>query len=241
MLTISGCVDKCGVYLPESRKLVCGVMIVIAIIEILPASLLGQEPERAMLHSDGGTSVNGKAVPDSSAIFLHDLMETRPASTAKIDVDGSTVTIRPGTVVRFEGAELVLKHGSLQLNSARAMTVRVNCVTVSPLLQNWTRYDVSDLEGKLTVAAYDSDVKIHTAGAAVRRSKRAALQDVTVHRGEKITREERCRTGSEAAQQDADGPILNSPWAIGAGVVAIGALTCFALCRDPGPVSPDKP
>lgn len=241
MLAISGCVESCGVYLPESRKLVCGVMIVIAIIEILPAALLAQGAERALLHSDGGASVNGKTAPNSSAIFLHDRIETRQESSAKIDVDGSTITIRPGTVVQFEGDELVLEHGSLQLNSARAMTVRINCITVSPLAQTWTRYDISDLEGKLTVSAYDNDIKIHAAGAAVRQSNHAPSQDVTVHRGEKITREERCRTGSEAASQDADGPILNSPWAIGAGAVAIGVLTCFALCRDPGPVSPDKP
>jgi hypothetical protein len=216
-------------------------MIVIAIIEILPAALLGQNAERAMLHSGGGASVNGKSVPNSSAIFLHDRIETRPQSNAKIDVDGSTVTIRPGTVVQFEGDELFLDHGGLQLNSSRAMTVRVNCMTVTPLRQDWTRYDVSDADGKLTVAAYDNDVKIHTAGAAVRQSKHPASQDVTVHRGEQITRDERCRATSPSAAVDAIGPILNSPWAIGTGAVAIGVLTCWALCRTGEPVSPAGP
>jgi hypothetical protein len=234
-----------GLRLVECRKLFCGVMAVIAIIipiiVILPAPLLGQDAERAMLHSDGGTSVNGKAAPNSSAIFLHDRIETRPESNAKIDAQGSTVTIRPGTVVVFDGDELILDHGGLQLNSARATKVRANCMTITPLSQDWTRYDVSDANGKLTVSAYDNDVKIHIAGAVVRQSKHAASQDVTVHRGEQITRDERCRTGSEAASVDTSGPILNSPWAIGTGAVAIGILTCWALCREPGPVSPDKP
>jgi hypothetical protein len=227
--------------LPESRKFVCGAMIVIAIIEMLPASLLGQDTERAMLHSDGGASVNGKAAPNSSAIFLHDRIETLPESTAKIDAEGSTITVLPGTVLVFEGDELILDHGGLQVKSARGLKVLVNCVTISPLTQNWTRYDISDVKEKVTVAAYDNDVKIHSAGAAVRRTKHAASQDITVHRGEQVTRDERCRTGSEGAPPGADGAILNSPWAIGTGAVAIGILTCWALCRTDQPVSPACP
>jgi hypothetical protein len=227
--------------LPESRKFVCGAMIVIAIIEMLPASLLAQDSERAMLHSDGGASVNGKAAPNSSAIFLHDRIETRPESTAKIDAGGSTITVLPGTVLVFEGDELILDHGGLQVKSARGLKVLANCLTVSPLTENWTRYDISDVKEKVTVAAYDNDVKIHSAGAAVRRPKHAASQDVMVHRGEQVTRDERCRTGSEGAPPGADGAILNSPWAIGTGAVAIGLLTCWALCRTNQPVSPAWP
>jgi hypothetical protein len=227
--------------LPESRKFVCGAMIVIAIIEMLPTSLLGQDGERAMLHSDGGASVNGKAAPNSSAIFLHDRIETRPESTAKIDAGGSTITVLPGTVLVFEGDEMILDHGGLQVKSARGLKALVNCVTVSPLTQNWTRYDVSDVKEKVTVAAYDNDVKIHSGGAAVRHMKHGASQDVIMHRGEQVTRDERCRTRSEGAAKPADGPFLNSPLAIGTGAAVIGVITCFALCRDPSPVSPDKP
>lgn len=232
---------KAGVCLAEWRKLICGAMIVIAITVILPASLLGQDFGRAMLHSDGGAWLNGKPAPNSSAIFPHDLIETRKESNAKIDIDGSTVTIRPGTLVQFEGDELVLDHGGLQLNSARAMRVRVNCMTVIPITQDWTRFDVMDANGNLTVAAYDNDVKIHYQETAVRQSKHAASPDVTVHRGEQITRDERCRAGSQPAPVDAKGAILNSPWARGTGIVAIGILTCWALCRGDEPVSPAKP
>jgi hypothetical protein len=234
-----------GLFLAEWRKLVCGVMIAVPIIVpaivMLPAPLLGQDSERAMLHSDGGASLNGKAAPNSSAIFLHDRIETRPESTAKIDTEGSTITVLPRTVLVFEGEELILERGGLQLNSARGMKVRVNCMTIIPLTQDWTRYDVSDVGGKVMVAAYENDVKIHDEGAAVRQSKQAGPPDVTVHRGEQITRDERCRTGSTPAPVDAKGAILNSPWAKGTGIVAIGVLTCWALCRGGEPVSPVWP
>jgi hypothetical protein len=234
-----------GARLAEWRKLVCGVMIVvptiIPIIVILPAPLLGQDADRAMLHSNGGAWLNGKPAPNSTAIFPHDRIETRPQSNAKIDAQGSTITIQPGTVVVFEGDELILDHGGLQLNSAHATKVLVNCMTIAPLTQDWTRYDISDANGKVTVAAYENEVKIHYASAAVRHSKHSASQDVTVHRGEQITRDERCRAESNPAALDAKGAILNSPVAIGIGVTAIGVLTCWALCRSDEPVSPVLP
>ncbi len=221
----------------EWRKLVCGAMVM-----VLPASLIAQDFGRAMLHSDGGVWLNGQPAPNSSAIFPHDLVQTRPESTAKVDIDGSTVTIQPDTLVQFEGDELVLDHGSLQLNSARGMRVRVNCMTVVPLTQEWTRYTVIDAGGKVVVAAYENDVKIHYRHVASQRSKDTGSPDVTVHRGEQVTRDERCGARAKPAQiLDANGAILNSTWARGTGIVAISVLTCWALCRGNEPVSPEKP
>ncbi len=222
----------------EWRNLVCGAMIV-----ILPASAVAQELGRAMLHSDGGAWLNGNPAPNSTAIFLHDLIQTRKGSTAKIDAQGSTITIQPETRVQFEEEELFLDSGGLQVNSARGMRVRVNCMTIIPPAQGqgWTRYDVIDADGKLTVVAYESDVKIHYRRVAPRQAKDPGASDVTVHRGEHVVREERCRTGSEPAPLDAKGALLNSPWAIGTGVAAIGVITCWALCRGNEPVSPDTP
>jgi hypothetical protein len=195
-----------------------------------------------MLHSDGGAWLNGKPAPNSSAIFPHDLLQTRNESTAKIDVDGSTVTIQPGTLVQHEGDELVLDHGSLQLNSARGMRVRVNCITFTPVTQEWTRYDVIDSGGKVMVVAHENDVKIHYPHVAARQSKDAGSSDVTVHRGEQVTRDERCGAVSKTGQGlGAKEALLDSPWVKWTGIAAVGAITCFALCRDPNPVSPDKP
>lgn len=220
--------------MPEWRNLVCGVMIV-----ILPASLMGQDSGRAMMHTDGGAWLNGNPAPNSSAIFPNDLIQTQKGNTAKIDADGSTVTVQPETIVQFEGNELVLDHGNLQLNTSRGMRVRVNCMTVIPLTQEWTRYDVIDVDGKMSVVAYQNDVKIHYQGAALRQSKQAGASDVTVHQSEQATREERCGAAARPAEViDAKGAILNSTWAKGAGLAAIGILACWALCRGDDPISP---
>jgi hypothetical protein len=223
--------------LAKWRKLVCGAMII-----LLSGSLPGQDLGRAMLHTDGGTWLNGNPAPRSSAIFPYDLIQTRKESTAKIDANGTTITVQPATLVQFDEDELFLDSGSLQVNSARGLRVRVNCMTIIPLAQEWTRYDVSDAGGKVTVIAHENDVKIHYRRVAARQSKDAGSSDVTVHRGEQVTRDERCRAEYKPAQAlDAKGAILNSPWARGTGIIAIGVLTCWALCREGEPVSPDKP
>lgn len=216
----------------EWRKLVCGVMIV-----IVPASMAAQGTDRALLHSDGGTWLNGKPAPASSAIFRDDHIETQAAHSAKIDVEGSTVMMLPNTVVQFEGDELVLDHGSLQLNTARQLKVRVNCVTVVPITADWTQYDVSDIDGKVKVSAYKNDVKIHAPSAA-RRAKQSASMDNIVHAGEQASREEKCGAGAWPTPGTA--PILDRPVAIGVGVGLI-ALTCIIICRGDDPVSPSKP
>jgi hypothetical protein len=221
----------------EWHKLGCGAMIA-----VLSTSLIAQDLGRAMLHSDGGAVLNGKAAPNSVAIFPHDSVQTHKESTAKIDMDGSTITIQSDTLAQFEEDEVFLDHGSLQLNSARGMRVRVNCMTVTPLTQERTRYDVIAAGGKVMVVAYENDVKIHFRRVGARQAKDTGSSDVTVHRGEQVTREERCRAETKpGAKLDALGPILNSPWAKGTGIAAIGALTCWALCRGDEPVSPDKP
>jgi len=208
---------------------------------VLPISLMAQDSAQAMLHDDGGVWLNGSVAPNSSAIFLHDLVQTQKGNWAKIDADGSTVTVDSETIVQFEGDELVLEHGSLQLNTSRGMKVRVNCITVTPLTPDWNRYDVTDVDGRVMVAAHQNDVKIHYQGAAARRSRLATSSDVTVHQGEQVTREERC--GAPARPADTVGAAmatLDTPWAIGIGAAAIGVLTCWALCRGDEPVSPSK-
>ncbi|MGA8502323.1 MAG: hypothetical protein WB683_12295 [Candidatus Sulfotelmatobacter sp.] len=220
----------------EWRNLVCGVMAV-----VLPTSLMAQDSARAMLHNDGGAWVNGNPAPKSSTIFMHDLVRTQKENSARIDADGSTVTVEPETIVQFEGDELVLEHGTLLVNTFRGMRVRVNCVTISPPAQEWARYDVTDVDGRVLVLAHQNDVKIHYSGPATFRSKHIEPADVTVYQGGQATHEERCGEAPKTpAPADAKFAILNTPWAIGIGSAVIVGVTCWALCRE-NPLSPYTP
>jgi hypothetical protein len=219
----------------EWRNLVCGVMIVVA-----PASLGAQSTGGALLHSDGGTWLNGSLAPATSAIFPDSLVQTAKGHRAKIDAEGSTVLIQPETMVQFQGNELALDHGSLQLDTARELNVIIGCITISPLTSGRTQYDVTDVDGTVKVVASKNDVKIHYNGTLARKAKMGASSDVIVHEGEQASRAERCATG-KPAHGWTDGDLLDSPWAKAAGIVAVGVIACFGLCHSSNPLSPWKP
>ena len=218
----------------EWRKLVCGVMIVVA-----PASLMAQSMDRGLLHSDGGTWLNGSPAPAVSAIFPDSLVQTRAGHSARINVEGSTVLIGSETIVQFQGQELTLDHGVLQLDTAREMKVLIGCVTVTPITSDRTQYNVTDVDGRVKVVALKNDVKVHLHGV-VHRSKDGSSSDLIVREGEQATRRDRC--GALAQPTQGTAAILDSPWVWGAGgLVAAAAVACLGLCHTDDPVSPSKP
>ncbi len=210
-------------------------------IAILPASLGAQEPQAAMLRSNGiGVSLNKNPAPASSALFPNDLVETQKNAAARIEVSGSTADINVDTMVQFQGNELVLDHGSLSVNTSRGLRVRVGCLIVTPVNDTeWTQYDVVDVDGKVSVSALKSDVYIDARERNFQPAKQSARSNrVIVREGERKSREEKC---GAASPRPSKGAILNSPWAIGAGAVGLGILGCVGLCHSDDPVSPTKP
>lgn len=207
-----------------------------------PPSLFAQAPDRALLHSDGGTYLNGNPAPETSAIFSDALIQTQKEHSATIDADGSTALLQPETIVQFEGDELVLDHGDVQVNTGRQMRVRVNCMTVVPVTAERTQYEVTDIDGKIKISAYKNDVKVHYRAEGMRKSRPAESSDSIVHEGEQTMRQEKCGAAINPADVvDAKGAILNSVWAKGTGLAAIGVVACLGLCHHDDPVSPSKP
>jgi hypothetical protein len=232
---ICRCGERRGL-LAEWRSLVCG-----AIIVVVPASLIGQSTDRAILHSSGGVSLNKSPAPPTSAIFPDYLIETQKENVATIDAEGSRAMVQPETVVQFEVDELDLDHGFLQLTTSRQMRVRVNCLTVVPISADPTQYDVIDMDGKVKVIAYKNDVKIHLRSSVAHKAKRDESSDVIVREGHQTTRDEHCAAAAKPTEGvTADGAILTSRRAIWAGVGGI-ALLCILICRGDDPISPSGP
>ena len=215
-------------------------------IAILPVSLFGQDNASAMLRSNGvGVSVNKASAPASIALFAKDLVETQKQSVARIEAAGSSADISPETIVQFNGDELILEHGSLSVNTARGVRVRVGCLTVTPVNDaTWTHYEVTDLDGKVTVSALKMDVYIDARSRNLQQAKQPPRSNRSIVReGERKSREEKCGAGylDNMEAVPGKGAILNSPWAIGTGALGIALLMCFALCPNSDPLSPTKP
>lgn len=212
---------------------------------ILPASLAADETAAAMLRTSGsGVLVNKNPAPTSIALFPNDLVETPQNGVARIELSGSTADINADTVVQFEGDELVLDHGSLSVSTTRGLRVRVGCLTVTPVnLSQQTQYNISDMDGKVTVNAARSDVYIDSRAKKAQDAKNPSrsTRDI-VRESEQKSREEKC--GAAYMKGDAVpgvGALMNSMWAKIIAGGAVGATACLGLCHDDDPVSPWKP
>jgi len=215
------------------------------LIAILPASLLADDAT-AMLRSNGiGVLVNKNPAPASVALYSDDLIETQENSVARIETRGSSANINPGTIVQFDGDELVLDRGGLSVSTSRGLKVRVGCLIVTPANDaGWTQYDVADVNGKVTVSALKDDVNIDSRSGNPRQASQGGRSNrVTVREGEQKSREEKCGAADikESGAVAGKGAILNSPWARGAGMATIVGLTCWALCQSSNPISPSGP
>lgn len=217
-------------------------------IVILPVSLLGQDSAAAILRSNGGVQVNKNPAQPSNAVFPDDLIETPQGAIGRIEITGSTADIRPDTVVQFEADELVLEHGSVSVNTSRLLRVRVGCVTVTPVNLDWTNYDVTDLDGKITVSALKNDVYLDARSSNPQKARQKAEQSVhtdrtIVHESEQKSREEKCGAADikEPNHLAGRGAIMNSPYVQWpAGGVIVG-LTCWVLCNSDKPLSAAAP
>lgn len=211
---------------------------------VLPASLLSQNPDAAMLHASGAAQINRSPAPPSAAIFPDDLLETGRDGAAKIDASGSTAVMSSDTLLQFEGNDLFLEHGTVQVTTSTQMTVRVGCLTAIPVIAGWTQYEVTDVNGKVTVSARKSDVNIdrrksrsevkHEVKSEEERSDR-----VSVREGQQATREEKCGAAIRPPDYVAGKFGLLDTWeAKVTGGILVGAIACLGLCYGDDPVSP---
>ncbi len=190
----------------------------------------------AVLRTQGGVWVNGYEAQDYSAVFPGDLLETKVGSPASLNMDGSTVLIQPESVAKLQNNLLELDHGSVSVGTSKSFKVRVNCITVVPVLNAWTQYDVTNLNRTIQVAARKNDVTVeremdHRTPSPQTEASRGS----TVHEAEQKGFDESEICGPPARPAGA-GTSVNPKW-IAVGAAGVGVLVCVLLCRG----TPTKP
>jgi hypothetical protein len=212
---------------------------------VFPLSISAQEGAGGILYSAGsGVFVNESAAPASIAVFPNDVIKTDANVAARLQLTGSDAEINSETTVQFNPTEIALDHGSVTVNTSRGVRVRVGCVSVTPVHDDqWTRYQVLDVNGKVSVTAIKEDVYIdaHPTGLRQMNEREQERNRSLVREGEQTSRDEKCGGVDTKKGVAALGPILNSRYAIGAGAVAIVVIACMGLCHNDDPLSPAKP
>lgn len=194
------------------------------------AQVLPEKSGGAILHTDGvGVWVNGYEAHDSSAIFAGDVVETKPGATANLTLEGSTVLIAPESVSKFQGDLLELDHGGVSVTTSHSFKVKVNCILVVPVLNEWTQYAVSDLNGTVQVEARKLDVNVeHERGRQTKEAQpNDASQPASVHEGEQKSYNETDVCGLPA-RPTSSFPGISPKW-IAAGAAGAGLLIILLI------------
>lgn len=219
------------------RHVVCWLMM-----GLVPLSLLAQTPS-AIVHTQGGVWVNGYEAKDSSAVFSGDVIETRPDFSATLNLEGSSVSVQPESVVKFQGDAVELDHGSVAVETSRNFKVLVQCITVVPVANEWTRYEVVDLNGSVQVSARTKDVNVkwESLGRKPSLANAGAQQEQgSVHEGEQKKYDEAEACG--VPPRPNAGTLPNPKW-IAAGAGGAGVLIWIVIHGGGGktPVSASTP
>ena len=219
------------------RKLLTCIMLV-----IVPAALFAADSGLAMLYSNGVTRLNGYDLPKSSAIFSGDVVQTAVGSVAKINATGSSLLVLSDSRVQFEGDAVKLEQGGVTVSTSKLMATRAGDVAVFPSASVWTQFDVTDMDGKVRIAARKGDLIINDpAGATLLAQGQETTRDVSQQtpqdESEKKKKKKRRAGGAPPA---AGSTILDSPVAIGVGAAAVAGIATWVLLQSGEPVSPKQ-
>jgi hypothetical protein len=206
---------------------------------LFPAQvMLAGETASAMLYTNGAAWLNGSDVPKSAAVFSGDLLQTRPDSTASIQSNGSNVMVLADSLVKFEGSAVELEHGAVRVTTSRGLAARAGDVTVKPAADSWTEFQVTDVDGRVQIAANKGDVTVQDDKGTT-----------TVTQGQETTRDDTAdtekkkkkrRKGAGAATAATGGIMSSTPAVIG-GLAVVGGVTVWVWTRSGAPVSPSCP
>jgi len=215
------------------RSAVCCLLAI-----LFPAQvMLAGETASAMLYTSGAAWLNGSVVPKSAALFAGDMLQTRSDSTASIQSNGSNVMVLADSLVRFEGPAVELEHGSVRVTTSRGLAARAGDVTVKPASNSWTEFQVTDVDGRVQIAANKGDVTVQDDKGTT-----------TVTQGQQTTRDDtsdvekkKKKRRAAGAAVGAGGGIMSSTAAIAGGLGVVGGVAVWVWLQSGAPVSPACP
>jgi hypothetical protein len=206
---------------------------------LFPAQvMLAGETATAMLYTNGAAWLNGSEVPKSAAVFSGDMLQTRQDSSASIQSNGSSVMVLADSLVKFEGPAVELEHGAVRVTTSRGLATHVGDVTIKPVADTWTEFQVTDTNGQVQIAANKGDVTVQDdKGTTTVTQGQQTTRDDTADTDKK-KKKHRKGTGAEPA---AHGGIMSSPAAVYTGIGAVTGVGIWLLLQGSQPVSPACP
>jgi ferric-dicitrate binding protein FerR (iron transport regulator) len=118
------------------------------------------------------------------------------------------------------------------------LATRAGDVTVKPAADSWTEFQVTDVDGRVQIAANKGDLTVQDDKGTT-----------TVSQGQQTTRDDttdtekkkKKRRRSAGAATAATGGIMSSTPAVIGGLAVVGGVTVWVWTRSGAPVSPSCP
>lgn len=196
----------------------------------MPFSLWASDTGAAMLYVKGTAWLNGSLVPDSSAIFPGDMIQTKPAAAANIVAIGTSIVIGSGSLVQFQPERLELQDGQVQVDTSHGVLVHADDIAIAPAEPVDTQYEVRETDGEVWIFARKGAITVTDSSGTV-----------VLDEGQQTTRGKKKKKRKGGAWIMGDKGLLSSRWAQGAGIAAAGGVILFSLLPNDDPVSPWQP
>jgi hypothetical protein len=184
----------------------------------------------AMIYVKGQARVNGGSVPNASAIFPGDIVQTETDAAANINMLGSNIVIAPASIVIFDGSALHLDRGGMTVETSKAITIHVGDVTIVPSHSSMTQFEISDNGGTIHIAAVKGDLSVSDSSGTTELKE-----------GSQTTRADPGDGNKDRALAGGKGPLIPREGYEAAGIGVAGGLIAYFLSQDHTPVSPIKP
>jgi hypothetical protein len=219
------------------RNVFCWTMIA-----VLPVSLSASGTGGGMLYGKGAIWLNDDPLARPSAVFPGDVIATQKDGVANIVATGSNVIIQPDTIIKFENNALELEHGTVSVVTSSGMRVHVGCVETTPVVNDWTEFEVTDVNGTVHIFARKLDVNVseRPAGKLVStaQSKPGNARRATLPQGQTTDRDEHCQADSA---RRAGHQIITDKELRNAGLAVATGLGIWLIFPDEDAVSPWQP
>jgi ferric-dicitrate binding protein FerR (iron transport regulator) len=201
--------------------------------------MLAGETALAMLYTNGAAWLNGSAAPKSAAVFSGDMLQTQSDSMASVQSNGSSVMVLADSLVKFDGPAVEIEHGAVRVTTSRGMAARAGDVTVKPAANTWTEFQVTDVDGRMQIAANKGDVTVQDdkgTTTTVAQGQQTTRDDTTDQ--EKKKKRRRRAAGAAPA---AGGGIMSTSAAVYAGLGGVAGVGTWLLLQSPQPISAASP
>ena len=216
------------------RDVLCWMMIV-----FVPASLMAADSGVGMVRPYGTAWLNGAAVEQSSAIFPGDLVQTSSASAMKIRSSGSSVTVLPDSLVKFEGGAVSVEHGGVKLATSKSMVARAGIVTATPASSARTEFELTDVDGTVQIVALKGDLQISNGSVTTTLSEGEQATQQDSDKTESTNRSEKKQSApAPAAKKRTVAFIVAAADAAAVGGLALGMAELAPSSRVISPVTP---